>query len=137
MSTYDVSKVNVVINYSGGQTYLTGFANGTNIAAERDSDSMAAHKGLKGDVSFSKTNDNSGKITFSLKHDSPDNKLMNQLTSSVEQFQCQVIDGNDDGKVECGGSNCVVLRPANLTRGAEIGAQEWSVYVPNLAFNYK
>lgn len=133
---YDFNKVNLIISYSGGQHYVTGFSNGSTIDAERDSDKYTKHTGAKGDVTYAKNNDNSGTIKFKTKMDSPSNKVLNLLTQSDEEFNVQIVDGNDSSKGKAGGGNCVVMKGGGFNRGTAIQDQEWTIGVPNLAIEY-
>lgn len=136
MTPYDFNKVNLIINYSGGQHYVTGFANGSTIDAEKKSDKYTPHTGAKGDTSYAKNNDNSGTIKFKIKMDSPSNKILNFLTQGDQTFDAQIVDANDSSKGKAGGSDCVILKGANFTRGAAIQDQEWTIGVPNLNVEY-
>lgn len=129
---YDFNLVNLIVNYSGGQEYITGFSNGSEITVARNSDKYTPHVGAKGDTSYAKTNDNSGTIVFTLKHDSPSNILLSLLAKSDDTFTTQLVDGNDIGKAKAGGGECVIMKPADMPRGAEIGEREWTIAVPNL-----
>lgn len=132
MRPYDFSLVNLIINHGQGTHYLTGFANGSSINVARNSDKYTPHVGAKGDTSYAKTNDNSGTIVFTLKHDSPSNKVLSRLSKGDDTFTTQLVDGNDTGKAKAGGSECVIMKPSDMSRGAEIGEREWTIAVPNL-----
>lgn len=130
--TYDSKKVNLIVNYSGGTHAITGFAEGSEIAIARNSEAYTQHKGIKGDVDFAETNDNSGTITITLKHTSASNRVLTEIFNNREQFDCYVVDGNDFSKTKDGGSDCVIQKPADKSFGAEIGEREWVIAVPNL-----
>lgn len=129
---FDFDLVNLIINYSGGTHYVTGYSNGSSINVARNSDKYTPHTGAKGDTTYAKTNDNSGTIVFTLKHDSYSNKVLSKLAKSDDSFTTQLVDGNDAGKAKAGGSECVIMKPADMSRGAEIGEREWTIAVPNL-----
>ncbi|SHJ29025.1 phage structural protein [Clostridium magnum] len=133
---YDFNNVNLIISYSGGQHYVTGFSNGSQIEAERKSDKWTPHTGAKGDTTYAKNNDNSGTIKFKIKIDSPSNAVLNVLNQNDETFQAQIVDGNDSTNGKAGGSNCVIMKPANFSRGTEITDNEWTIAVPNLNIEY-
>lgn len=133
---YDFNKVNLIISYSAGQHYVTGFANGSTIDAEKKSDKYTPHTGAKGDTSYAKNNDNSGTIKFKVKMDSPSNKVLNTLVQNDETFTAQIVDANNSSKGKAGGSNCVVMKGSNFVRGAAIQDQEWTLGVPNLNIEY-
>ncbi|WP_125153668.1 phage structural protein [Clostridium rectalis] len=131
-TTYDFNLVNLIISYSAGTHYVRGFSNGSQITTARNTDKYIAHSGAKGDTSFAKTNDNSGTIVFTLKHDSPSNKVLSLLAKSDEEFSVQMVDGNDSSRAKTGGNRCVIMKPADMIRGAEISEREWTIAVPNL-----
>ena len=133
---YDFTLVNLIINYSGGQHYVTGFANGSTIDAEKKSDKYTPHTGAKGDTSYAKNNDNSGTIKFKVKMDSPSNKVLNLLAQGDQTFDTQIVDANDSSMGKAGGSDCVVLKGANFIRGSAIQDQEWTIGVPNMNIEY-
>lgn len=130
---YDFIKVNLIINYVGGSEYVTGFANGSKIKTARASDKYSKHTGAKGETSYAKTNDNSGTIEFTLKHDSPSNKTLSKISKGDDTISVQVVDGNDIGRMKAGGSDCVIMKPADSERGAEISERAWIINVPNLS----
>jgi hypothetical protein len=129
---YNFKNVNLILNSEAGQHYVTGFANGSEIVAERNSDKYTPHVGAKGDTTFAATNDDSGTITFTLKTDSPSNKVLSKLSKGDTTFDTQIVDGNDNSKGYAGGTDCIIMKPANFSRGAEIGEREWVIGVPNL-----
>lgn len=129
---YDFNLVNLIINYSGGTHYVTGFSNGSTVDIARNSDKYTPHVGAKGDTTYAKTNDNSGTIVFTLKHDSNSNRILSRLAASDETFSARLVDANDGGKAKAGGSDCVIMKPADMSRGSEIGEREWTIAVPNL-----
>lgn len=129
---YDFNLVNLIVNYSGGTHYVTGFSNGSTINVARNSDKYTPHVGAKGDTTYAKTNDNSGTMVFTLKHDSSSNRILSRLAASDETFSARLVDANDSGKAKAGGSDCVIMKPADMSRGSEIGEREWTIAVPNL-----
>ncbi|AUN19971.1 hypothetical protein RSJ22_00295 (plasmid) [Clostridium botulinum] len=134
---YNPELVNLILTHSRGTHYVTGFSNGSEIACERESDKYVKHTGMKGDTTFARSLDKSGTITFSLKHDSPSNKLLYTLSEGDTTFDTQLVDGNDVSKSKAGGTECVIMKPANLTRGSEIAEQEWVIAVPALDMKYE
>lgn len=129
---YDFNLVNLIINYTGGSHYVVGYSNGSDITVSRSSDKYTPHVGAKGDTSYAKTNDNSGTIVFTLKHNSPSNRVLSQLSKGDNTFSVQLVDGNNESRAKAGGSECVIMKPADMVRGAEIGEREWTISVPNL-----
>jgi hypothetical protein len=134
---YSFQDVNLLIKSSLGSHFVTGFSNGSTITAARNSDKYTPHVGAKGDTTYAKTNDNSGTIVFTLKHDSPSNKILYQLAASDDSFFAQIVDGNDISRSKAGGGECVIMKPADYARGTEIAEQEWTISIPNLDMKYE
>ena len=133
---YDFQKVNLIINYSGGTHYVTGFSSGSTIDAQRDGDRYTKHVGAKGDVTLAINNDNSGTIKFKLKNDSSSNKILNFLEQTKEEFTANIYDSNSNGKGKAGGSDCVVMKDPGFIRGNEVQELEWTIGVPTLSIDY-
>jgi|SRR3712207_6494667 len=133
---FDFNLVNLILTTDSGQYYVQGFANGSKIKAERNTDKYVPHVGAKGDTTYARSNDNSGTITFTLKTDSDSNKVCNNLSKGDTTFDVQIVDGNDSSKSHAGGTDCVIMKPAPYERGAEIDGEEWTIAVPNLEVDY-
>ncbi len=139
MKVFDFDKVILTITESDGtQTIGTGFANNSTINAEYKNDAYTPHIGAKGmdDAAFAKNNDKSGTVKFKIMNTSDFNKTLTKLYNSSETFALDILDGNDLGKSEVKGAECVIQKPAPWTRGADIQGEEWTVGVLNLVMNY-
>src|SRR5690554_4135171 len=115
MNTYDPQDVNVVVN----GTILTGFMDGTFITVERDEESYTTHVGSKGEVTRSRNANKLGRITVTLKQDSPSNSYLNRLANGKDTFAVSVVDQNFNASA--GGNDAWIERPANLEFGKESG----------------
>lgn len=133
---YDFTKVNLILTSDAGQTYVTGFANGSTIDAERKSDKYTPHTGAKGDTTYAKNNDNSGTIKFKLKIDSPSNAVLNTLSQGDTTFDCQIVDGNNSTKSKVSATDCIIMKPATYSRGAEITDSEWAIGCPSISTEF-
>ena len=60
--TYDFRKISLII----GTRQIDGFENGTEVIAERDEDSFTKKVDVDGGVTRARSNNSSGRITFSL-----------------------------------------------------------------------
>ncbi len=139
MKVFDFDKVNMILtNAEGEQAILSGFANGSTIEAEYKNDAFTAHIGAKGmnDAAYAKNNDHSGTVKCTIMNTSESNKVLMDFYNSSSTFSLQIVDGNDLGKSEVSGEECVVEKPATWSRGAEIEGQEWTIGVLNLVINY-
>lgn len=132
MSTkiYDFNNVNIIVN----GRFITGYFEGSNIVITRNADKYIKSIGVKGEISYAKNNDKSGTVTFSLEHNSPTNDFLTQIANSDDFAEVSVIDSNKDGKINIASNECVIMRPADLTRGLEISGREWTIDVPNITF---
>ena len=132
MKAYNAKLVNVIITYKGEKHFVTGFAKGAVIKAEKNSEKYKGHTGMKGDTTYAATNDDSGKIEFPLKTDSPSNAFLDRICKDDETFDIEVVDGNDSTRGEAGGTDCVINKQAPWERSNEIKDRKWVVLVPNL-----
>lgn len=134
---YDFKNVNLILTDSTGQQhYMTGFASGSTIDAERKSDKYTPHVGAKGDTTYAKNNDNSGTIKFKLKIDSPSNAVLNTLSQGDTTFDTQIVDANDQTKSQVSATDCIIMKPATYTRGSEISDSEWTIGCPAIDIQY-
>ncbi len=139
MNTYDFDKVNLILTDQDGNQYIiTGFANNSTIDAEYKNDAYTPHIGAKGgdDAAFAVNNDHSGTVKFKIMNTSDSNKILTTLYNSRDTFATKIVDGNDLGKSEVSGAECVMQKPAPWSRGEEIQGQEWTIGVLNLVTNY-
>lgn len=124
-ATYDPKSVIVTTN---GRP-ITGFADGTFIKGERNSDTYTNHVGVDGQVTRVKNNDQTGTISITLKHNSPSNRLLESYAKSGKIFDINVTDRNFSGDVGMGGSEGWVSKPATFERGKEVSDREWAIHV--------
>lgn len=135
---YDPRLVAVIVN--GRQ--IVGFAEGTFIEGERNTERYSADVGAKGEVTFVRSADDTGTITITLKHNSPSNPYLYELwrqqdDPSAEPITILVQDRNFDGDVGIGGSECKIVNLPAFSRGDEIEDAEWEFLVADYeaAFN--
>jgi len=124
MENYDPRDVNVIVDGK----YLTGFAEGTFVSAEKDEENYTVYVGAKGEVSRARNANPLGTITVTLKNTSPSNAIMNALAKSKDLFGVQVIDANSNTK-KAGGSEAWLEKPSNISWGDEIETLEWVIKV--------
>jgi len=126
VNTYDPEDVNVIVN----GTILTGFMDGTFVRVEKDEENYTAHVGAKGEVTRSKNANKLGKITVTLKQDSPSNAYLKRLEKSKSTFPVAVIDQNFGENR--GGNDAWIEKSPNSEYGDEISSREWIFVVPEL-----
>lgn len=126
VKTYDPEDITMIVN----GVILTGFADGTFVAVEQDEEDYTPHVGAKGEVSRAVNANKMGKITTTLKHVSPSNTYLNELSKGRDMFPVSVVNQNL-GTTE-GGNDCWIEKRANSEYGKEISEREWVFIVPVL-----
>lgn len=122
----------VVVTVNG--TEIVGFSEGTFVEGEQNEERFGTHVGAKGEVTWVRNADATGKITVTLKHNSPSNSLLHDLfkqqdEASAEPISIAVQDRNFDGDVSVSGSEAKIIKLPNFARGAEVEDVEWEFLV--------
>jgi hypothetical protein len=78
LKTYDPAKVMITL----GGVPITGFADGTFVSVEPAGDRFTKKVGADGEVSRTKSNDNTSRVTLTLKQTSLSNTYLNTLKES-------------------------------------------------------
>lgn len=107
---------------------ITGYMDGTFIEVERDEDSFTKHVGALGDVTRTKNLNRSGKVTITLKAESPVNDLLAALLQTDEQFAAtygplSIKDLN--GNMRCSATYAWILKAPKVERAKESGSVQW------------
>lgn len=123
-TTFDFKKASVIINGH----FVTGWMDGSVIAAAKAADNVVPHVGAAGEVTYTENNDPTGTIVITIKQDSPSLPVLIALSKTKAQFPCQVIDANTNA-VKAGGNNCRILKTPDVGWGAEIAGVEITVHV--------
>lgn len=123
---------NVVVTVNG--TEIVGFADGTFVEGEQNEERFAQHVGAKGEVTWVRNADATGKITLTLKHNSPSNAFLHDLfkqqdEAGAEPLSVSVQDRNFEGDVSASGSEAKIIKLPGFTRGAEVEDVEWEFLV--------
>lgn len=121
---YDAKEVAVVV----GGVYLTGFADGTFVEAEKDEDNMDTTVGAQGDVVDSTINNPLGTLTVTLQQTSPSNKYLTDLSNSGELVDAYIISNNVPKEV-IGGSQCRVVKPSAVSFSDTAESREYEIRV--------
>lgn len=131
MSTFDPSKV--LVNFHGFT--LGGYADGTFIEAERDSETFSKTVGADGEVAWLKSADDSGTIKFTVLQTSAANDIL-----SAELFRDEltgvavgpVFIKDLTGRTLVMGAEARLQKPAAISLGKDIEAREWTILVAHL-----
>lgn len=130
MAVYDFKKVNVIIN----GRYVTDYADGSVVSISRNSDTYNKAIGAKGETDYAKTNDSSGTVTITLKDTSYSNRWLTEYAEEGKFLEVSVIDSNAAGFVKVSGNRCVIMRPADISKGQEIGQREWTIDIDKMIY---
>lgn len=121
---YDPKKVSLIVD----GLYITGYMDGSMIAAAKNEDNVIPHIGAQGDVTFTESADNTGTITVNLKQTSSSLPHFINLARDKKEFAAQVVDANGN-KFKAGGNRCRVLKTPDVGWESEVTGVEISVYV--------
>jgi hypothetical protein len=124
---YNPKDVRLIINGFD----ITGFADGEKIKIEpMTKEDYKSFVGIDGDVGFSKVNDDRHTITFTLKEESPSNKMLDALRKIPTSFAVMVK--NTSAGAYIGGSiGCRFAEKPVITFGAENPKREWKIIAPS------
>ncbi len=125
VATYDPKKHLIVFD---GEI-ITGFADGTFIKANRNSEKYTPHNSVDGSVTRVKSNDKTGTVSITLTQNSPSNRKLLAAAKSGKIAPLSVTDLNFDDKVGLDGSEAWVSSEAEFQRGKEVGDNEWKFTV--------
>lgn len=107
---------------------ISGYADGTFIKIERNNPTFKQYVGARGEVSYVKSQDKTGKATLTLKADHPCNDLLSTVATQDELL------GNGVGVFQMtqGGGATIALdpearieKPTHIERGKEMPTTEW------------
>jgi hypothetical protein len=127
---YDPSDIIVSIGSNVGSdnnvgSDITGFVDGTFVEIERAEDSFKKHVGATGDVTRTKLNDRSAKITLTLMAESTSNDdlagmLLIDETDGSATFSIQIKDVA--GNMYCHAENAWIMKAPKIERGGKDAA---------------
>ena len=126
MSVYDPKQVTVVV----GGRFITGFADGTFVNAEKLEDNFTEYVGAQGEVSTAENGNKTGEITVTLASTSPSCSYLDGLASRKGEnafIPSAVVDGNSGRTM--GGSRTRVRKPADAEFGNEVTEREYTIFV--------
>lgn len=124
VKTYDPAQVIITVN----GIIISGYADGTFVTVERDSDSWSKQIGADGDGTRSKSNDKSGKITISLMQSAESNEVLSALALLDEQTgggAVPVLIKDNSGTSLHVAETAWIVKPATAEYGKEAGPREW------------
>jgi len=110
-----------------GGAYITGYMDGEPISIEKNEDKRAYHVGADGEVTVTKSADNTATLTVNVKQDSASVPHLQSLLKSDDLFPFQFIDNNTGFR--CSGNECYVVREPNRTFGTETQGYEYQILI--------
>lgn len=116
----------VTVSFKG--INITGFMDGTFIEVERDEDTFTKHVGATGDVTRTRNNNKSGKVTVTLTQASATNDLLAALALLDEQFggQYGAFQIKDlSGNMKCRSTQAWIKKQPKVERAKESGSVQW------------
>lgn len=122
--TYDAALVTLVVD----GRFITGFAEGSMVEAEKDEDNFEAKVSAQGDVGVAKRNNSLGTITVTLMQGSPDVLYLNSLANSGKEFATWA-QSNGENAEKVGGTRAMVKKPADIAFSDEIEDREFEIQV--------
>lgn len=132
LRVYNPKEITMIFGPTG---QITGFADGTFLTVEKNEDAFSLQIGTDGEGTRSKTNNNSGRITFSLMQSSPANDILStihtadlELSSGV--FPLFIKDLNGNSLFEA--SQAWITRFPSSEFGREATSREWIVETDSL-----
>jgi len=133
--TYNFKLVNLIV----GVKQIEGFEEGTEIVAERNEDSYTSKVGTDGNVVRSRSNNNMGRITFSLSQFSASNAYLQTLANLDERTGAGVVPSKITDKSNPSVESVIateswIVKPSSKSYGSESGAREWVIECANMNF---
>lgn len=121
---HDPKKVMVI----WGGVVLTGYAESSIVKCEKNEDSSTAMVGAQGEVTQIINSDDTGKVTVSLKGNSPSLSMLSNDAQSNAIKPIQVVDMNT-GALNAGGSEGWVIKTPDLNKGKEVEDVDVEIFV--------
>lgn len=133
MQTYDPQYV--VASFLG--IPISGYADGTFIKVERDSESFTKMTGAGGEVARARSRHTGGKVTFTLMASSPCNDLLSAAFQADELLGTGVgptFIKDLNGTTVALAANSWIQKPSSVEFGKEIGTREWVIDCASVEF---
>jgi hypothetical protein len=120
---------------SFGGSPLSGFADGTFVEIEQNTDDFEVTVGASGETVRTQSNNHSGKITLTLLQSALSNDTLNALYQAdkltgqnVQPFFAKELNGN----TQVSAPNAWVKKAPTIKRGKEIAEVEWVIETDNV-----
>ena len=130
--TYDPSQVAIIV----GGFQVTGFADGTFLSVERNADNFALYVGTDGEGTRAKSNNKSGRMTFTLAQSSDANAFLSALATADELSNSGIVPvlvKDNSGTSLYSAETAWIVKHSPAEFGREVGTREWILETDNLA----
>lgn len=132
------SFLNTVLLVNGVE--ISGFDEGDDVIAFERINDTAQHKiGTDGEMSIALSADRSGTVTFRLMQTSFSNDYLSGIVNLQENGVFSVVSvmfKDTQGGDLIAGTAGYMAKPASVSRGTNVNAQEWVITLEKLDFNY-
>lgn len=130
--TYDPSQLQIIV----GGFQISGFADGSFVTVARNADAFALYMGTDGEGTRAKSNNKSGRITFTLAQSSDSNAILSGIAAADELANSGVIpvlvkDGS--GISLYAAETAWIVKYPDSEFGREVGTREWILETDSLA----
>lgn len=121
---YNPKLVKLIVN----GRFITGLGSG-DFFSYTEPDKYTDYAGADGEVEYSERATNHCDVSVTLKNTSPSNQYLESLYGSKEEIDMTKKDGNP-GSMNFSGTDGVIVKRADDTRGPEIGERTWDFKFP-------
>lgn len=133
--SYDFKQVSLIV----GVQQIEGFEDGTEIVAERNEDSFTSKVDVDGNITRSRSNNTSGRITFTLSQFSKSNSYLQTLANLDERSGAGVVpskisDKSNPSVEQVIATESWIVKPSSKSFGRESGPREWIIECANMNF---
>lgn len=128
INTYDPAYVLLQVN----GTYITGFSEKSMIKIEKNEDNVTPYVGVRGEVNYAYSYDETGKATISLASTSPHLPYLRSIANRHIPFNFTMTDLNDNGE-NISADDCMIIKPPDVSREKEVEDVEIEIFIPYLS----
>lgn len=108
---------------------VSGYMDGTGISHEKNEDNVIRHVGADGSVTYSKSNDDTGLLTLTLKQTSSTLKSIRKWANENTPIDLSVSNNNTNG-VKLNSPSCYIQKTPGEEAANEISGVEVIIEVP-------
>lgn len=127
INAYDPAEVLVQVN----GTYITGFSEKSMIKIEKNEDNVTPYVGVRGEVNYAYSYDETGKATITLASTSPHLPFIRSLANRHTEFNFTMTDLNKNGEnISC--DDCRIIKTPSYSREKEVEDVEFEIFIPYL-----